>query len=164
MLKFEVTLKEIVETAKGTKYLPVVHGTKLAKSETNDCVVRAVAAAFELEYDAAHAWIKDKFNRKNKKGTFGAPIYFRDVAVKDEKVLGKKVSMLGDAVHGMLKTTYNINKWNMTFGTFQKIYKTGTFILFVRKHAFVLRDGVVIGNSDDATRLRTRIHTAFQIG
>ena len=28
----------------------------LAKSETNDCVVRAIASAFDIEYSKAHKW------------------------------------------------------------------------------------------------------------
>ena len=42
----------------------------IAKSEKNDCFVRAVASAYEIPYDDAHTWVKEKFNRKNRKGTY----------------------------------------------------------------------------------------------
>ena len=45
--------------------------SSIAKSETNDCVVRAIASAFDLEYDKAHKFVGDKFGRKPRQGTFG---------------------------------------------------------------------------------------------
>ena len=48
--------------------------SKLAKSEKSDCVVRAIASAYDIQYDKAHKWVADTFNRKPRKGTFGFPI------------------------------------------------------------------------------------------
>ena len=30
----------------------------LAKSERADCVVRAIASAFDIQYDKAHTWVR----------------------------------------------------------------------------------------------------------
>lgn len=35
-----------------------------AKFETNDCVVRAIAAASGWEYDKAHKFVSDEFKRQ----------------------------------------------------------------------------------------------------
>ena len=43
-----------------------VSSSILAKSEKNDCVVRACANAFEIDYDQAHSFVKKRFNRKNR--------------------------------------------------------------------------------------------------
>ncbi len=43
--------------------------SEIAKNEKNDCVVRALANAFEVNYNMAHVFVSKKFNRKNGKGT-----------------------------------------------------------------------------------------------
>ena len=45
-----------------------VSGSILAKSEKNDCVVRACANAFDIQYDTAHQFVKERFERKNRQG------------------------------------------------------------------------------------------------
>jgi hypothetical protein len=62
------------------KQLPYINRTEgiigysesvIAAIERNDCFVRAVASAYEIPYDDAHTWVKEKFNRKTRKGTMG---------------------------------------------------------------------------------------------
>ena len=43
--------------------------SKIAQSEKNDCFVRAVASATGSHYDSAHSFVKETFDRKNRKGT-----------------------------------------------------------------------------------------------
>ena len=43
----------------------------IAKSENNDCVVRAIASASEMDYNSAHQFVKETFNRENGRPTFG---------------------------------------------------------------------------------------------
>ena len=43
---------------------------ELGKNENNDCVVRAFAAALDLPYNQAHAWVKKELKRQDRKGTF----------------------------------------------------------------------------------------------
>ena len=43
--------------------------SEIAKSEKNDCFVRAVASATGSHYDSAHSFVKETFDRKHKKGT-----------------------------------------------------------------------------------------------
>ena len=43
--------------------------SEIARSEKNDCVVRAIANAFKVNYDMAHVFVKENFVRKNGKGT-----------------------------------------------------------------------------------------------
>jgi hypothetical protein len=156
-------MSNIVKTSKGTLYLNQAADTELAKKETNDCVVRAVAAAFVLDYDKAHAWVKKTFNRVDRKGTHGFATYFLKASKEQTPIHGKAVEVLGEGNQGSMKTVYGVNKWQMTVGTFLKMYPKGTFLLSVRKHAFVIKDGVVMGNHSDATRLRTRVWTAVEV-
>ena len=46
----------------------VSNGSLLAKSEKNDCLVRAFANAFNVTYDIAHKFTAEKFERKFRKG------------------------------------------------------------------------------------------------
>jgi len=46
----------------------VANGSLLAKSEKNDCLVRAFANAFNVTYDVAHSFTAEKFKRKFRKG------------------------------------------------------------------------------------------------
>ena len=43
--------------------------SQIAKNETNDCFVRAVASATDVNYDTAHQYVKEVFGREDKKGT-----------------------------------------------------------------------------------------------
>ena len=43
--------------------------SETAKREKNDCAVRAVANACNVNYEQAHAWVKDAFGRQDGKGT-----------------------------------------------------------------------------------------------
>ncbi len=131
----------------------------LAKSERADCVVRAIASAFDLEYDKAHKWVATTFNRKPQKGTFGFPIGMNKMSDNKTRLNYKRTKTI-DAKH----LTTNGGKSKMTVGTFAKEYNTGTFIIRVTRHAFTIKDGHVIGNPDDATALRKIIKNAWKIG
>ena len=60
--------------------------------------------------------------------------------------------------------TTNNGKSKMTVGTFVKEYNRGTYIIRVARHAFTIKDGWVIGNPEDATKLRKVIKNAWKIG
>ena len=130
----------------------------LAKSETNDCVVRAIASAFDIEYFKAHKWVADKFNRKPKKGTFGFPIGMNRMSDNKTRMNYKSTKTI-EPKH----LTTNNGKSKMTVGTFAKEYNIGTYIIRVDRHAFTIKDGSVIGNPEDATKLRKIIKNAWKI-
>jgi hypothetical protein len=51
----------------------------------------------------------------------------------------------------------------MTVGTFIKNNPTGTFFILVRGHAFTIKNGVVIGNTEDAIKKRKVVECVFEI-
>jgi hypothetical protein len=59
--------------------------------------------------------------------------------------------------------TTNGGKSKMTVGTFVKLYDKGTYILRVSGHAFTIKDGSVIGNPEDATKLRKVIKNCWRV-
>ena len=42
--------------------------SKIQAGETNDCSVRAFATALDVTYDAAHQFVKETYDRVDKKG------------------------------------------------------------------------------------------------
>ena len=145
--------------------------SKTAKGETNDCVVRAFASAFEVTYDRAHKYVKEEFGRKDRKGTYGTVSRLVKMAENRTTVNYKKVYPVG-----VRKSPTLINSLSyyvtikgekklrqMTVGTFIKQNPKGTFFVLVRQHAFTIKDGVVIGNYEDAVKTKKIMRCAFEI-
>lgn len=133
--------------------------SEIAKKENRDCVVRAIASASGMTYDKSHKWVANKFNRKPKKGTFGFTGGMNGMTRDNLRLNRKTVSTIPN---DHLKT--NNGKSRMTVGTFIKQYDKGTYILRVTGHAFTIKDGVVIGNYEDATKTRRIVYNAWRIG
>lgn len=145
--------------------------SKIAKGETNDCVVRAFASAFEVSYDYAHKYVANEFGRQSRKGTYGTATKLVKMADELFKVNGKKVHPVGhrysSTMFGSLAYDVKVKgvtkRRNMTVGTFVKRNPKGTFIVLVRQHAFTIKDGVVMGNFEDSIKTKKIMRCAFQI-
>jgi len=151
------------------KQLPYINRTEgiigytesaIAKNETNDCFVRAVASAYEIPYDEAHTWVKEKFERKNRKGTMFVSRKLAIMYSLGQTFSGKSIKGIGD-LRTIDKVTHKVKR--TTLNQFIKKYPTGTYILIVRGHAFTLKEGAVIGNKGDASSMKKIVHDAFQI-
>jgi hypothetical protein len=132
----------------------------IAKSEKNDCFVRAVASSFEIPYDDAHSWVKEKFNRENKKGTRWVSSKMGTMSTIGHILNSKSIKTIDklrsyDSVKMKMKRT--------TLNQFIKKYPTGTYLLLVRGHAFTLKNGSVIGNTGDAKSIKKIVNDAFEI-
>lgn len=143
----------------------------IARGETNDCVVRAFASSFDVSYDFAHKYVADEFGRKPKKGTYGTITTLVKMSDNSLKVNGKKIYPVGerhddDLLRSLMydvKVKGEIKKRNMTVGTFVKQNPKGTFFVLVRRHAFTIKDGVVIGNFEDSIKTKRPMRCAFEI-
>lgn len=111
--------------------------SQLAKSETKDCAVRTIASAYGMTYDKAHDWVRIKFNRKSRKGTFGFIPGLDSMSNTGEKLNRKGIKKLG--ITYMSKTGLKI----MTVNNFSQNYNKGTYIITVKGHTFTLKDGKV---------------------
>jgi hypothetical protein len=130
----------------------------LAKSERRDCVVRAVASAYDIHYDKAHQWVTNTFKRKPKKGTYGFPHGMDRMSINNTRFNYKRTKTIDPKF-----LTTNGGKSKMTVGTFVKEYDKGTYIIRVSGHAFTIKDGSVIGNPEDATKLRKVIKNCWRV-
>jgi len=143
----------------------------IAKGETNDCVVRAFASAFEVSYDYAHKYVRENFGRINRQGTYGTVHKMRQIAEDRRQINYKKVKCLGTktsdygqySLKYQVKTKDGVVKRDMTVGTFAKQNPVGTFFILVSRHAFTIKDGVVIGNYEDSQKKKRVVKFAFQV-
>jgi hypothetical protein len=138
----------------------------IAKTETNDCVVRAISSAFEIHYDEAHQFVKVKFGRENRKGTRFFVGGMRRMVDDKVQINGKLFETMGNEyghVSYEVKVKGQIVKRNMTTGTFIKKYPVGKYLVVVRGHAFSIIDGAVVGNASDATMKKRVINNVFKI-
>jgi hypothetical protein len=138
--------------------------SKIAKSETNDCVVRSFASAFKVDYDSAHQFVSTKFNRKPKKGTARFVTIMNGMSYSAQTLWGKTLRKLGN---GNSKNSMMYQEGsrmrNMTTFQFLRKYPKGTYMVTVNGHAFTISDGVVIGNHEDVLKTKRVILHAWEV-
>jgi len=143
-----------------------------ARRETNDCVVRAFASAFDVTYDYAHKYVAEEFKRQPRKGTYFTASKMSKLSEGVLKVNNKKIIPIGTKSNSVIypySLSYEVKvkgetvKRQMTVGTFVKKNPKGTFFVLVRRHAFTIKDGVVIGNPEDAVKTKRPMKAAFEI-
>ncbi len=120
----------------------------IAKSESQDCVVYAMASSFDLSYDQAHPIVSEKFRREEKKGTRTLDI-FRGM----DKMVESQESINGKVVKEVLsspKKTYHLHGRDIErrnrVSTFIKEHSQGTYLVLTSNHALTIKDGVMIDN------------------
>jgi len=123
----------------------------LARTETKDCVVRAFASALDWDYDKTHRFVAKEFLRQPKCGTKRFIPTMNQMVSEGRKLGRKKIKSIVDP--GI-----------KTVGQFVKWYDKGTYIIVISRHAFTIKDGVVVGgNWNDATRMRCQIKGVWKI-
>ena len=154
------------------KYIPTKEAiigysdSSIAKTESNDCVVRAIASSFEMHYDEAHKLVSKIWFRRNREGTRNFVGGMRNMVDNKIPINGKSFSNLGGQ-YGSMKYDVKVKgqtvKRNMTTGTFIKKYPVGKYLVVVRGHAFSIIDGKVVGNTGDATMKKRVILYAWKV-
>jgi hypothetical protein len=130
------------------KALVSLEDSIIAKGETNDCVVYATAAAFDLSYDQAHKVASRVFNRKDRNGVRTLEIMkgVKDLTESKESINGKTIrEFLANPkkvyrLHG--KDIERKNRVN----TFIKEHSQGTYLVITGYHALTVKDGELIDN------------------
>ena len=126
--------------------------SKLAQAETNDCVVRALAAACDWDYDKSHRFVSKEFGRRPRKGTPKFITTVNQWVVEGRKLGRKKIKPIDIKE---IKTVGQLVKW----------YDKGTYLVVISRHAFTIKDGeVVAGNREDSQRMRCQLKAVWKIG
>jgi hypothetical protein len=158
----EVTRKKIKDTYFRDSNVIAQSQSKVAKSERNDCVVRAFMMSLDLPYDKAHKFVSDKFNRTNCKGTYTS-VYLKNILGKQKN--GKKMRLMGyhptKSFGGRKKLTNPKYKkeTGYTVKSFMEQHPKGNYFMIVKGHALALVDGILYGNSDEQYNgFRRQVH------
>lgn len=138
----------------------------IAKDEKNDCFVRAVAAATGSNYDSAHEFVKKEFDRKKGKGTQFVATAMQKLEKSgftiDNREFKIKVLPKG-RITNQYKLYGEIVNRKKTVKSFMKDNPKGTFIVGVSKHAFTVKDGMLIDNAGEEFRPTRKVDSVFQI-
>lgn len=142
--------------------------SQIAQNEKNDCFVRALAVAAEVDYDTAHQVAKETFKREDKKGTMGAMI--AAAFLKAEKAglnVGKNLIAVTVLGKRHIKNKYKLHGdviWRQkTLKSFVESHKTGTYIVTVAKHALTVKDGELMDWDKMAYKPTRKVQSAYQI-
>ena len=149
----------------------------IAKTEKNDCAVRAIANACGVNYDQAHKYVADTFDRKKGKGTqlftallkTNTEMVFDNVGQLDmfRQGIRRTIKHVGDMpkLGGELKNPkYKHKPVAYTVKEFARQYNKGNYILAVAKHALAIKDGVVVDNGNyQVGGYRRPVESAFMV-
>ena len=152
----------------------------LSSKENNDCVVRAVSHAFEVDYIEAHHFCEHKLHRKA-----GDGVYTQRYLPKVKQAFGKKLKQLGKSnkysdfrhltrpqkskteVYSHAKSKWVtkrvIKQVPYKVNEFVKTHSKGNYIVTVNGHAFALINGVIKGNWQDDKRLTRKVNSAYKV-
>jgi hypothetical protein len=126
----------------------VAQDSIIAKGETKDCVVYAVASSFGISYDEAHEVAHRVFSREDRKGvpTLAIMQGVNQLAERGESINGKTIR---DFLSNPRKTYHlhgkDIARRNRV-NTFIKEHTQGTYLILTGNHALTVKDGEMIDN------------------
>lgn len=131
----------------------ITKGSILAKGETNDCMVRVVANAFNVSYDRAHKFAADRLGRKPRRGVmdcFNKLNDLGDITFKlfEDTLFPETKTFKLKCTSNPINTEYKHKKVKFTVKTFCSKFSKGTYIILVKDHALTIKNGVVIDNPD----------------
>jgi hypothetical protein len=154
-----------------TKYIKGIDNSAIAKGETNDCVVRALASAYDLSYDEAHQLAKTEFKRKDRKGTFDVIYNFNRIEnncviinSKSTRCVPKnKLRYEGSSRYVKEKNPTREKIVPIVTRQLLELFPIGIYIVFVNQHVFTIIDGCIIGNPRDIKAFNGKILNLVQI-
>ena len=151
--------------------------SEAAIGEKNDCAVRAIANACEVNYEQAHQYCVETFDRKKGKGTqlfttllkTNTEMVFDNVGQLNlfQDGVKRTIKHIGDMpkLGGKLKNPkYKHKPVAYTVKEFARQYNKGNYILAVAKHALAIKDGVVVDNGNyQVGGYRRPVESAFMV-
>ena len=155
------------------KFNEFVKGAKdsiIAKSETNDCTVLALASVTGVLYEDAHEYAERIWNRRWKKGIPLALTLNRQIE-RNVLIFGHKVERVATkefkpSFQQSSTLSYEVDPAKphrqMTTLKFRTTYKKGRFLVISKGHAFAIIDGQVVGNESDIKQDKRVLLHAFQ--
>mgnify|MGYP003109738496 CR=1 FL=1 len=148
------------------KSTDVINSSAKAKSETNDCSVRAFATALDVSYDSAHEYVKNNFDRENKKGVHKMMTKGFKLSGKVQKVedVEFKIDLLPSSkITNEYKLHGEVISRKKTVKSFIKDFSKGIYLVLVSGHVFTVKDGIMIDNAGEEWRPTRKVEDVFEI-
>ena len=133
--------------------------TKVTKSrERSDCVVRAISSATGFSYDWAYTFCLKELKRKPSCGVLKNMLRMGIGRLNNFGLtVTPKIGLMS------IKPGSGDKPGSMTVNKVLKTYPIGTYLAVSRNHMFVIKDGVIIGNKSDGTKLRVQVKDLWKI-
>ena len=121
------------------------------QTERNDCVVRAISKAMNLNYSVAHTIVRDATGRKNRRGA-----NLRHVM---EYLHIEGID--GDKLKSQVDNGYTNSVRYPTLAQVADLMQRGKFVVRISGHAFAVIDGVQYDTSKNGAR--TRVLNIYEV-
>jgi hypothetical protein len=134
----------------------------------NPCFVKSIAVAYDVEEKYARTFCKEHLGFSPQSGTDTSLVLelFDQDSINNTNYIEVWRKWFPNHTQTLCYLADITIKTNTTtVGNFvsDKSFSTGTYILVVNGHAFVYKNGVIIGNKDDGTKLKRRLMFAIEI-
>lgn len=154
--------------ADAAKVIENYEGSDLAKSERNDCSVRAFAGLLDTKYEPAHSFVEDRFCRKAKHGVLAMPEICKQMAEGDETyfidgVNFKVKSLTEEDITNEYKLKGEVILRKKTVKSFVESHQSGSYLVFVSGHVFAVKDGTIIDNASDEYKPTRKVLAAVKV-
>jgi len=142
--------------------------SQLAKEEKNDCVVRSLATATNVQYETAHKFAQDFFGRINKRGTSNLSIAAQMLKFETTGIeIGNKKFTLRVLGRREVKNLYKLRGeqiWRQkTLKSFIASHQQGTYMVMVAGHALTVKDGEVLDWSSNKFLPTRKVQAAYEV-
>ena len=146
----------------------IIKSTDKQSSEKNDCSVRAFATALDVDYDAAHSYVKEVFKREDKKGVKNMENIGREVSLegKTQEIDGVKFDLEvlpEEKVTNVYKLKGEEIARKKTVKSFIKDFSKGIYLVLVSGHVFTVKNGTMIDNVGEEWRPTRKVEGVFQL-
>lgn len=133
----------------------------IAAGERNDCTVYAIATAFEMDYDAAHKEVAERFGREEGKGAKRSNIL--QAMTEGTTINGKTITKVISNPTNTYKVYGNVVPRQLRLSSFVKDNPQGTYLILTRGHALTLKDGVIMDNLNEP-KTRALVQQVIKVG
>lgn len=114
----------------------------IAAGEKNDCVVYAIATAFDMDYDDAHKEVAKRFGREDGEGTKSSAL--KRELTEGTTINGKTVTKVIEGLTKAYKVYGQIVPRKPRLSSFVKNNPEGTYIIMTRDHALTVKNGTIL--------------------
>lgn len=140
----------------------------LARSEKNDCVVRAFASACNVPYRTAHTFCKESFNRVDKRGTNNMNLFAQMLNWETTgfNIGGKKLSirvLSKKETKNRYKVKGEVIWRKKTLKSFIASHRQGSYIVMVANHALSVVDGEVLDWGSNAFLPTRKVQAVYEV-